>query len=37
LNDGNSPPRLLTYEFIVFCLITITTFCTVSIFDSFHH
>ncbi|HNY72879.1 MAG TPA: MFS transporter [Syntrophales bacterium] len=37
MNDANSPPRLLTYEFIVFCLITITTFCTVSIFYSFHH
>jgi len=37
LNDANSPPRLVTYEFILFCLITIATFCTISIFYSFHH
>jgi len=27
----------VTYEFILFCLITIATFCTISIFYSFHH
>ena len=27
----------MTYEFILFCLITIATFCTISIFYSFHH
>ena len=37
MNDANSPPRLVTYEFILFCLITIATFCTISIFYSFHH